>query len=136
MKTASLLFTLALASVLATVPAQAAAARYRAGIYVGPAFGPWGWYGPAYGPYYGGYPVFSHPNAGQLRIDTKVKEAQVFINGAYAGTAKEMKSTWLKQGDYQVEVRMPTGEKFDTRIYVSNGKTIHVRPEFSGNSNS
>jgi len=34
---------------------------------------------------YGGY--YGVPNAGQVKLDTKVKDAQVFVDGAYAGTS-------------------------------------------------
>ncbi|MEO5922746.1 MAG: hypothetical protein ABIR70_02865 [Bryobacteraceae bacterium] len=102
---------LAVAAVLATMPTAEAQRGFRGGgfrprILVGPAYGygyP-GYYG--YGGYYGGYGFGfnAHPNAGKLKLDTKQKDAQVFIDGSYAGTAKEMKSTWLRQGTYALEV--------------------------------
>jgi hypothetical protein len=112
------------ALLLATLPA-AARIHYRTGVFFGSVYRPWGWYGPYYGP----YPVAVYPNAGHLKIDTKVKDAKVYINGAYAGTVKEVKSLWLRQGTYEVEVRGPGGEKFDTKVFVASGKTIHLRPD-------
>jgi len=139
---------LALGMVLAAMP-TAEARGFRGGIYVGPVvtpiyrpfgYGYWGPYGyPGYyGGYYGGfgYPVSSHPNAGQVKIDTKQKDAQVFINGAYAGLAKDMKSTWLKEGTYDLELRAPDGQNFTTQIYVVAGKTIHVHPQLPADSHS
>ncbi len=105
--------------------------RYRAGIYYGygPAFGPWGWYSP----YYYGYgpsPVVAHPNAGEVKLDTKLKDTQVFINGAFAGTVGQLKSLWLRQGTYNFELRAAGYPPYSTGIYVVGGKTIRLRPDF------
>ncbi len=113
-------------------------------VFVGPAYGygygpMWGggWYGPygypgIYGGY-GGYGVYNtHPESGQLKFDTRQKDAQVYINGALAGTVKDMKSTWLKQGDYDLEIRAMNGERYAAKIYISQGNTIKIRPQFSG----
>jgi len=115
------------AALIVTLPASAAVRHFRGGFGFGPAFGPWGyWYEPYY---YGAYPMFSHPNAGQVKLDTKVKGAEVYIDGAYAGTAGDLKSIWLHQGAYDLEVRSPGGERYAERIYVVNGKTMHVHPD-------
>jgi hypothetical protein len=125
---AKITLKLALLAGLLTVapPAEAARFGFRGGVFAGPAYGPWG-YGP-YGGYYGGYPYALRPNAGQIKIDTARKDAQVFINGAYAGTVKETKSLWLRQGTYDLELRSG-GEKFATKVFVINGKTLKVSPD-------
>lgn len=115
------------AALIVALPAGAAVRYVRGGFGYGPAFGPWGY---GYGPYaYGAYPMFSHPNAGQVKVDTNVKDAEVFINGAYAGTVGSLKSMWLRQGSYNLEVRSPGRARYAERIYVLNGKTLRVRPE-------
>src|ERR1017187_4716541 len=68
---------------LMLLPLTAAA---RVAVFVGPGFAPMGYYGYGYGPFYrpygyGGY--YGVPNAGQVKLDTKVKDAQVFVDGAY-----------------------------------------------------
>src|SRR5262245_32752870 len=143
MKRLTLTFALLFGSVLATAPAQAAVVRFRGGVLVAPAYRPWAWgygpwaYGPwGYGPYVYGYPMGMHTNAGQLKIDTPLKNAQVYINGAYAGTVKEVNSMWLRQGSYQLEVRAADGEKFDTKVFVAVGKTVKVRPELQTGGDS
>ena len=40
------------------------------------------------GGYYGPVTTSYYPNSGEVKLDTKVKDAEVFINGAYAGTTK------------------------------------------------
>jgi hypothetical protein len=121
-----LLFVCAVLAV--TLPASAAVRYVRGGFGYGPAFGPWGyWYEPYY---YGMYPgVVSHPNAGLVKLDTKVKGAEIFVDGAYAGTTGNLKSMWLQQGAYNLEVRSPGSPPYAQRIFVVNGKTLHVRPE-------
>ena len=108
-------------------------ARGRVGIFVGPGFGPYGWYG--YGPYYGPYgmypygPAFGVPNAGEVKLDTKVKDAEVFIDGTYAGTVGELKTMTMRSGSYDFEIREPGRATFDKRIYVVAGKTIKLHPD-------
>jgi hypothetical protein len=90
-----------------------------------------GWYSPFWGPYwapYGGY-YYSHPNAGEVKIDTKVKDAAVYINGAYAGTTHQNKSMYLRPGSYNIEIREGGHTQYAERIYVVVGKTLHLHPE-------
>ena len=57
-----------------------------------------------YGSYYGtyGYPT------GELRIQVRPRDAQVFIDGSYAGTVDDFDGTFqslrLEEGEYQVEL--------------------------------
>ena len=123
---------LILAAVLMTLAPMTASAAVRARgfVVVGrPYYG--GWYSPYWGPYwgpaYGGY--YSHPNAGEVKLDTKVKDAQVFINGAYAGTTHQNKSMYLRPGSYNIEIREAGRTHYAERIFVVAGKTLHLHPE-------
>src|ERR1700687_343021 len=99
MKKRLLIFAVA---VMTLAPVSASAARFFVGR---PYYG--GWYEPYWGSYwgpaYGGYYAF--PNSGEIKLDTKVKDAQVFINGAYAGTTHQNKSMHLRPGSYNIEIR-------------------------------
>jgi len=109
------------------------AASARVGVFIGGGFAPMGWYGYGYGPFYGPYPYGAYygvPNAGQVKLDTSVKAAEVFVNGAYAGTAGKLKTMWMRPGTYTIELRAPGGEQFTEKIYVMAGKTLHVEPGF------
>jgi len=111
----------------------AVAARGRVAVFVGPAFAPMGWYGYGYGPFYRPYPYGAYygvPNAGQVKLDTKVKAAEVFVDGAYAGTAGKLKTMWMRPGTYTIELRAPGRAQFAEKIYVVAGKTVHVEPGF------
>ena len=118
-----------------TMPASAAV-RFGGGFVVGPY--PWGWYRPYfhgpywpyygyYGPYYGAY--YGHPNAGEIKIDTNVKNAEVYINGAFAGTAGKLKSMWLRPDSYDVKIQAPGCAPFSERIYVVAGKTVKIHAD-------
>ena len=127
---------LVLAAALMTLaPLRASAAVRGFVVYGRPYYGGWyggwgGWYSPFWGPYwapYGGY--YAHPNAGEVKIDTKVKDAQVFINGAYAGTTHENKSMYLRPGSYNIEIREGGRTPFAEKVYVVAGKTMKLHPE-------
>jgi hypothetical protein len=116
------------AVLLAMLPAAAAARviiRPGFGMYYG---APYGWYAPYWGPhpyYWGPYVA---PNAGQVKLDTKVKDAEVLINGRYAGTVHELKTMTLRAGDYSIDVRSPGHVPFHQDIHVVAGRTIKLHP--------
>lgn len=113
--------------VLMTLLSATAFGRGPAMVSVGPGFGPYGWYASYYGPYpYGPYLV---ANVGQVKLDTHVKEADVFIDGSYAGTLRDLKSMMMRPGNYDISVRAPRREVFEQKIYVVAGKTLKLRPE-------
>jgi hypothetical protein len=101
-------------------------------------FGPWA------GPYWGLYDPFwyspwIHPSLysgwtardqmGEIKIDTAAKTAAVYVDDAFAGTVKDLKSIWLRPGAYNIEVRDYGGRTFRQRVYVLTGKTLKMRPE-------
>lgn len=122
---------LILATALMTLAPITASAAVRAVVVVGrPYYG--GFYRPFWGPYwgpayYGGY--YGHPNSGEVKLDTKVKDAQVFINGAYAGTTHQNKSMYLRPGSYNIEIKEAGATHFNERVYVVAGKTLKLHPE-------
>jgi hypothetical protein len=115
-------------AVLMLLPLTAAA---RVGVFIGSGYGfaPMGWYGYGYGPYSYG-PYYGVPSVGQVKLETKVKDAQVFVDGAYAGTSGKLKTMWMRPGTYTIELRAPGRPQFAEKIYVVAGKTVHVEPGF------
>ena len=77
-----------------------------------------------YGSYYGtyGYPT------GELRLQVRPPDAQVFINGAYAGTVDNFDGTFqalrLEQGDYKVEIVLPGYEPLDFDVRITPGEKV------------
>jgi hypothetical protein len=124
------------AALMMLIPVSASARGFGGRVAVGGPFvggywgGPYwgGYWGPyGYGPYWGGY--YGYPNSGEIKLDTKVKDAQVFINGAYAGTTQEDKKLHLRPGNYNIEIREGGRTQFSEKVYVAAGKTLHLHPE-------
>src|ERR1700688_5143040 len=98
---------------------------YR-GYFGGPFYGPayYGWYGPSY---YGPYAAAPAPFEGKVKIDTKMKDASVFVDGGYAGTVGQLKTFPLRPGTHNIELRDTSGQTiFQERIDVLAGKTTKL----------
>lgn len=77
--------------------------------------------------------------SGKVKLVTKAKDASVYVDGAYAGVAKKMKSFPLKPGKHDIELRDAAGHTYSERIHVTRGKTVTIRadlPAPGGRSNS
>ena len=120
---------LTLAAAAMTLAPVSAPAAVRGFVAVGrPYYG--GFYRPYWGPYWGPYyGMGAYPNSGQVKLDTKVKDAQVFINGAYAGTTHDNKTMHLRPGSYNIEIKEGGRTQYAERIYVVRDKTLHLHPE-------
>ena len=120
---------LAMICITAAVMMAPLAAHARPGrVFVAPGFG-WG-----YSPYWGAYPYpygyYGYAAAtGAVKFDTKVKDAEVYIDGASAGTVGKLKTLNLRAGSYDVEVRAPGSTQFNKKVYVAAGKTLHLNPD-------
>lgn len=70
---------------------------------------------------------FRHGNdKGELKLTSVPKHASVYVNGGYAGTGDHLKSFWLDAGVYDLEVSVPDGRRYQQRVYVLTGKTLHI----------
>lgn len=97
-------------------------------------FAPYGWaplswydpffYGYVHPGFYSGFAYQS--NYGEVKLRTRDRADAVYVNGAYAGPAKRLKSMWLEPGVYAVEVRPVSGAPFQQRVYVLSGKTLRL----------
>jgi hypothetical protein len=110
---------------------------YGPSFYYGPGwYGPgWGWYGYGYGPgwygpgWYEPYGYVPTAIAGKVKVDIKAKDTEVFVDGGYAGTVKELRTFPLKAGAHDIELRHPNGQSFyQGHIDVIAGKTIDIKP--------
>jgi hypothetical protein len=123
---------LALAAVVMSLAPASASAMIRGRFVVAAPGFYGGFYTPFWGPYWGpGYvgPYYAYPNSGQVKLDTKVKDAQVFINGSFAGTTHQNKTMRLRPGSYNLEIREGGQTHFSEQIYVVAGKTLQLHPE-------
>jgi hypothetical protein len=101
----------------------------------------WGsWYDPWYGsPWF--YPPYFHPAflggfargpaMGEIKLQSEERDAEVFLDGAYAGTVRERRSMWLEPGAYNLEVRAANRRPYARRVYVLSGRTLRIsaRPD-------
>jgi hypothetical protein len=117
------LMTIVAAAAMALAPMTASAARV---VFVGRPFVSAGFYGPYWGPYWG--PAYAYPVSGEVKIDTKSKIDEVFIDGAFAGTTKDMKTIHLRQGTYNIEVRHDGQYTINEKVFVAAGKTVRLQP--------
>lgn len=127
-------FLILAAALMTLAPISASAAGRRVVVVGGGFYRPYwgGYWGPGYwGPgYWGpGYYGYGYPNSGDVKLDTKVKDAQVFINGAFAGSTHDNKTMHLRPGNYNIEIREAGHTQFAERVYVVAGKTLHLHPE-------
>jgi hypothetical protein len=119
---------LVLAAALMTMAPQGASAAVR--VFVGGPVVYGGWYAPYWGSYWGPYGYYGYfPNSGEVKLDTKVKTAEVFINGSYAGTTRDNRTMHLRPGEYTIEIRENGQTPFSQKVYVAAGKTLKLHPE-------
>jgi hypothetical protein len=77
---------------------------------------------------YGSYGSYGYP-VGELRLKVQPRDAQVFIDGYYAGQVDDFdglfQSLRLEEGEYQVEIVLPGYEPlaFDVRIFPGEKTT-------------
>lgn len=81
------------------------------------------WNGFAYG-----------PGTGEVKLNSAPKEAMVYLDGAFAGTAGKLKNISLEPGAYTLELRDDQGRSWEKRIYVLTGKTLALKPELKESS--
>jgi hypothetical protein len=102
-------------------------------------YSPWGWnpgyygsYGPyGYGPPYAGagYGVSGY-DTGSIKLKVKPRDAEVFVDGYFAGTVDDFDGTFqalkLDSGAYSIEVRKPGFEtlRFDVRVQPERSITF------------
>lgn len=86
----------------------------------------YGWYSPMM-MHPGWYTGFSaRDGMGEIKLQTDSKDADVFIDDALAGKAKDLKTLWLEPGAYNLRVQAEGSEPFTTRVYVLSGRTLKI----------
>jgi hypothetical protein len=82
-----------------------------------------GWY------YWPSRPVFvAAPVTGDVKIDTHLKDASVYIDGGYAGVTAKLKHFSLQPGNHDIEVRDSANRMlYRERVRVLLGKTVEIK---------
>ena len=114
------------------------------GFYAGYGYSPFyaGW---AYPAYYGGwgYPAFYPASYYQwpgyygpyggatIRLQIAQRDAEVFVDGYYAGTVDQFDGTFerldAEPGEHELQVYLPGHRLFQQRVYLQPGKTFNVK---------
>jgi hypothetical protein len=96
----------------------------------GPTFYYPSWYYPYSYPYsYGWRQVYvAAPRTGTVKIQTRLKDAGIYVDGGFAGMTGKLKEFSLQPGNHDIEVRNASGQTlFRERVQVLLGKTVEVR---------
>jgi hypothetical protein len=88
-------------------------------------FSPYGYYSSFYYPAWT-YGFARQPGMGEIKLRTATEGADVFLNEAWAGKAKDLKSMWLDPGAYDLKVQEKGYLPFEMRVYVLSGNTLKV----------
>ena len=104
-------------------------------------YGAYGAYGGAYGAPYAHAPYAPYPqyapgygyDFGGIRLRIRPRDAQVFIDGHYAGVVDDFDGTFqqlrLEGGGHKIEIRMPGFEDLEMDIHVQPGRTITLHDD-------
>ncbi len=103
---------------------------------------PWGFWNYPYLPEWGYSPLYYYPpwymgfsygdRRGEIRLQSDVPEADVYLNDGFAGKAKDLKTIWLDPGAYNLRLEAGKLEPFTQRIYVLSGKTLRIYANLTG----
>jgi hypothetical protein len=63
---------------------------------------------------------------GELKLTADPKTAEVYIDGAYAGTADHLKTMWLDSGAYDLSLAAKGRKGFHQRIYVLGRRSLKI----------
>ncbi len=99
------------------------------------AYGAYGAYGAPYAHYapYAQYAPYSGYDVGGVRLRIRPRDAQVFVDGHYAGIVDDFDGTFqslrLEQGGHKIEIHMPGFEDLELDIHVQPGRTITLNED-------
>lgn len=104
---------------------------FRAGIYAPRFWGPY--YSPFWGPYYpsyGVYPYLRVQRTADVRVEAIPKQAEVFIDGYYAGVASDFDGTFKRlhttPGGHAITLFLPGYRTVTQSIYVRPDSTFKM----------
>jgi hypothetical protein len=85
-----------------------------------------------YNPSISNYPNYGYPprsNMGNVKIDTKIKNGSIYVDGGFAGATGKLKKFSITAGSHDIELRDSTGHTALTeRVQVIAGRTVEIKP--------
>ena len=76
-------------------------------------------------PVYSGSLVYAE-DKGEVKLTADPRTAEVYIDGAYAGTADHLKTMWLDSGAYDLSVAAKGRKAFHQRIYILSRRSLKI----------
>src|SRR5690348_10827173 len=117
---------MALSGLLTLAPSLGAQPR----VIVRPAFGYYRFYGYYPRPFYRSpetLMVVPGRSTGEVKIDTKSKDAGVYVDGGYLGAVRKFKTFDLRAGAHDIELRGAGGNVlFHEKVAIVPGKTTRL----------
>jgi len=94
-----------------------------------------GFYGPAfYGPAYYQYPIYGrgrYGQAGSVRLQISPRQAEVFVDGYYAGTVDDFDGVFqrleIEPGEHEIEIYLDGHRSYTQRFYLQPGKSFQIK---------
>jgi len=100
-------------------------------------YDPWyqGYYGYGYRSAYYQYPIYGpgryYDQSGSVRLQVSPREAEVFVDGYYAGTVDEFDGVFqrlnIAPGEHEIELYLSGHRSFSQRFYLQPGKSFNIR---------
>jgi len=96
-----------------------------------------GWADPVYSSYYGYRPyAYGHRSGfdiGGVRLKIRPRDAQVYVDGYYAGLVDDFDGTFqslrLEAGGHKIEIHMPGYEDLELDVHVQPGRTVTLHED-------
>jgi hypothetical protein len=98
---------------------------YPHGLYAVPPFYSAFFWDPFWGYLYPAGYFNYNDGKGEVRLSAP-KQADVYLDNAYAGKAEKLKSIWLEPGAYDLSVSDRDRTSYRQRIYVLSGKSLRI----------
>lgn len=101
-------------------------------------YDPYTWYGnDPYAPYYygrpGGQPGAYSYDSGEVRLQVRPRDAQVYVDGYFAGEVDDFDGTFqalrLEEGPYRIEIVKPGYDTLVFNVRIQAGRKITYRDE-------
>ena len=101
-------------------------------------YNPWGpyYYGGYYGaPYSYQFPIYgpgrSYYGMGSIRVEVKPRNAEVFVDGYFAGTVDDFDGLFqrltIEPGDHEIVIYLEGHRSFSQRFYLQPGRSFNIR---------
>jgi hypothetical protein len=115
---------------------------YRTSLWYGPGWGPgfygyggYGYGGFGYGPAYYQFPIYGggrgYDRGGSVRLQVSPRQAEVFVDGYFAGTVDDFDGVWqrlnIEAGEHEIQVYLAGYRPYSQRFYLQPGKSFNIK---------